>query len=180
VQNYNKNLENKIDDIYNLGPHLINDAIERKFNSHKLIDNKKTKIDGANDDKIENEPETKNDDDEIDELLITPPNTPPDTKSDTPLEPPPNIQSPQPPPEPRRKLTNEEKKELSDNKEYNKKLNSIIKTLNKDIKKNGDSLTTDTKTFYKGMFKTVEVKFSNATKSKTSLINSLSSQKKKI
>ena len=65
VQNYNKNLENKIDDIYNLGPKLINDAIERKFKSQKLIENKKTKIDGADDD---NEPETKNDDDKIDEL----------------------------------------------------------------------------------------------------------------
>ena len=178
VQNYNKNLENKIDDIYNIGPHLINDAIERKFKSQKLIDNKKNKIDGSDDDddEFEDEPETKNDDDKIDELLITPPGTPPDTQPDTPLEPPPNIQSPEPPP----KLTKEEKKQLKENKEYNKTIDSIINKINKDIVKNGDTLTTETKTLYKGMLKGQSLKFSNATKSKTSLINSLSSQKKKI
>ena len=181
ITNFNKNLENKIDDIWRKGPQLVNEAINRKFSDNKLIDTKPTKIINDDDDDEEEEVinfETKNDDEKIDELLITPPDTPSDTKSDTPLEPPPNMRPPEPPSEPRHKLTKEEKEELRQNKEYNKKLNEIIKTLNKDIKKNGDNLTTDTKTFYKGMFGTVKVKFHDATKSKTTLINNLSKLKK--
>ena len=107
-KNYDKRINDKIENIYNQGQKFVNDTIDRKFNSHKLIDNKKTKIDGADDDDdfedipetkdddFEDIYETKNDDDKVNELLKTPPDKPPDTPPDTPLEAPPNIQSPPP------------------------------------------------------------------------------------
>ena len=64
VRYYNDKIEN----IYNQGQKFVNDTIDRKFNSHKLIDNKKTKIDGADDDDdFEDIPETKDDDFEEEE-----------------------------------------------------------------------------------------------------------------
>ena len=81
MQNYNKNLDDRIDDIWRKGPQLINDVIDRKFTSPQITDSKNIKIDGSDDDTSPNIPQD-------------PPNKPSDPSQDTPLEPPPNIRQP--------------------------------------------------------------------------------------
>jgi hypothetical protein len=107
VQNYNKNLDDRIDDIWRRGPQLINDVINRKFTTPQIVDNRNIKIDGSDDDdNFEDEPETKNDidyepvveskqDDDIpSNIPQDPPDKPQDTTQDTPLEAPPNMRQP--------------------------------------------------------------------------------------
>ena len=88
ISNYNKNLENKIDDIWRKGPQLINDAINRKFVTPRIVDNRKVKIDRGNDD---------DDDDSVEEVINfetksedstipNPPDKPPNIQQSVPLQ----------------------------------------------------------------------------------------------
>ena len=90
AKNYNKTMDDKIDNIYNQGQKFVNDVIERKFNDRKLIDNKKVKIDRGNDDDDDSVEvinfETKSEDKTIPNPPSTTPN-PPAPPSDPPSQP---------------------------------------------------------------------------------------------
>ena len=188
ITNFNKNLEDKIDDIWRKGPQLVNEAINRKFSDNKLIDRKPTKIiNDTDDDDVEEviDFETKKDDDKIDELLITPPGTPPDKQSETPLEPPPNIQTP--PPEKKAKKKKDSKlppppdiQQQPDNlstaeKKHNMKIDEIINKIQNDD--NGEVLDTKSKLIYFNMYKSGKISYPNSSKTKSSIIDNLLKKK---
>ena len=83
-KNYTKTMDDKIENIYNQGQKFITNAIERKFNDQKLIDNKKPKfID--DDSNYEDVPETK-DDKTLDPPADKPPNIPQSVPLQTPVQ----------------------------------------------------------------------------------------------
>ena len=83
-KNYTKTIDDKIENIYNQGQKFITNAIERKFNDQKLIDNKKPKfID--DDSNYEDVPETK-DDKTLDPPADKPPNIPQSVPLQTPVQ----------------------------------------------------------------------------------------------
>ena len=118
AKNYNKTMDDKIDNIYNQGQKFINDAINRKFVTPRIVDHRKVKIDRGDDDDDSVEEvinfETKSDDNTI----PNPPGTTPDPPGATPDPPdttpnPPDT-TPSPPSQPRvkPKLTDEAVKEI--------------------------------------------------------------------
>jgi hypothetical protein len=104
AKNYNKTMDDKIDNIYNQGQKFINDAISRKFVTPRIVDHRKVKIDRGDDDDDSVEEvinfETKSDDNTI----PNPPGTTPDPPGATP--------DPPSPPKGKPKLTDEAKNDI--------------------------------------------------------------------